>query len=184
MMAATRRSALKTIASAIAVPACAQHQHTADKLVQVAIAQGPFSPRFFTAREFAILEQLVDLIIPRTETPGASDAGVARIIDSGTAQSARQLQRSWRTGIDWADKQARAQFNKLFVQLSPADQAAILRRASEETGTDGAQFFDLLKSSTIDAYYTTREGLVLELGWSGNTYLPEFKGCTHPEHQG
>jgi hypothetical protein len=42
----------------------------------------------------------------------------------------------------------------------------------------------LIKDLTIDGYYSSLEGLVGELGWKGNTYLPEFKGCTHPEHQG
>ena len=42
----------------------------------------------------------------------------------------------------------------------------------------------LLKGATVDAYYSTREGLNTELGWNGNTFLTEFKGCTHKEHQG
>ena len=37
--------------------------------------------------------------------------------------------------------------------------------------------------STIDHYYATREGLQQELGWNANTYLTEFKGCTHEEHK-
>jgi hypothetical protein len=42
----------------------------------------------------------------------------------------------------------------------------------------------MMKDMTIDRYYSSREGLSQELGWHGNTYLTEFKGCTHPEHQG
>ncbi|MDP8981634.1 MAG: gluconate 2-dehydrogenase subunit 3 family protein, partial [Acidobacteriota bacterium] len=41
-----------------------------------------------------------------------------------------------------------------------------------------------LKDLTINGYYGSREGLVTELGWHGNTYLAAFPGCTHPEHQG
>ena len=44
-------------------------------------------------------------------------------------------------------------------------------------------FFRLVKGMTVDGYYTSQEGLAGELGWHGNTFLSEFKGCTHPEHQ-
>ena len=49
--------------------------------------------------------------------------------------------------------------------------------------SDAGRFFRLLKDLTIDGYYSSRAGLVEELGWHGNTFLSEFKGCTHPEHQ-
>jgi hypothetical protein len=99
---------------------------------------------------------LADLIIPRTTTPGAADAGVHRIIDS-VVSKAPPLQKQWRQGLAWANAEAKR---------------------------EGAESFAKLAGSTIDAYYSTREGLVTELGWNANTFLPEFKGCTHKEHQG
>ena len=41
----------------------------------------------------------------------------------------------------------------------------------------------MMKGLTVDGYYTSQAGLTQELGWHGNTFLTEFKGCTHPEHQ-
>jgi hypothetical protein len=35
----------------------------------------------------------------------------------------------------------------------------------------------------VDGYYSSKERQADELGWHGNTFLTEFKGCTHPEHQ-
>lgn len=43
-------------------------------------------------------------------------------------------------------------------------------------------FFRLLKNLTADGYYTSRVGLVDELGYKGNTLLPEFPSCSVPEH--
>jgi len=43
-------------------------------------------------------------------------------------------------------------------------------------------FFRLLKNLTADGYYTSRVGLVDELGYKGNTALPQFPSCTVPEH--
>jgi gluconate 2-dehydrogenase gamma chain len=44
------------------------------------------------------------------------------------------------------------------------------------------RFFRLLKNLTADGYYTSRVGLLDELGYKGNTALPEFPSCTVPEH--
>jgi hypothetical protein len=70
-----------------------------------------------------------------------------------------------------------------FSRLDADGQTDVLRHASENPETAPGRFFEWMKSLTIDGYYSSKEGLVQELGWNGNTYLPEFKGCTHPEHQ-
>lgn len=43
-------------------------------------------------------------------------------------------------------------------------------------------FFRLLKNLTADGYYTSRVGLLDELGYKGNTALAQFPSCTVPEH--
>jgi gluconate 2-dehydrogenase gamma chain len=43
-------------------------------------------------------------------------------------------------------------------------------------------FFRLLKNLTADGYYTSRVGLLEELGYKGNTALLAFPSCTVPEH--
>ena len=44
------------------------------------------------------------------------------------------------------------------------------------------QLFRLIKSLTADGYYTSRVGLLDELGYTGNTALASFPFCTIPEH--
>ena len=44
------------------------------------------------------------------------------------------------------------------------------------------RFFRLMKNLTADGYYTSRVGLIDELGYTGNTFLPSFPTCTVPEH--
>ena len=40
------------------------------------------------------------------------------------------------------------------------------------------RFFRLMKNLTADGYYTSRIGLLDELGYTGNTALLEFPSCT------
>jgi len=127
----------------------------------------PPAPTTLPADDFRLLTRLVDLIIPRTDTPGASDAGVQLYIDALAAlhpNLARELQ-SALASLDEAK----------FLDLTE-DRQTVLLLANP--------MLNMLKDLTIDAYYGSREGLVTELGWHGNTYLAEFPGCTHPEHQG
>jgi hypothetical protein len=173
-----RRAALTTIAAAAASSAQTEkrqqgkEQHKHEGMVNVK-PPAVYKPRFFSDREFETLAVLVDLIIPRTDTPGARDAKVHHIID----KSVRPAQeKAWRDGMKWISEIR-------FSAMSQAGQVTVLKQASTEEDTSGGRFFRLLKSATVDAYYSTREGLVAELGWNFNTYLPEFKGCTHPEHQ-
>ena len=44
------------------------------------------------------------------------------------------------------------------------------------------RFFRLMKNLTADGYYTSRVGLIEELGYSGNTFRASFPQCPVPEH--
>ncbi len=159
-MSATRRDALEVLAVGGAFPPGVR-------------AAG--APASFTPDEFAVLSRLADLILPRTDTPGAADAGVPASIDQAAAHD-EALRATLREGI--------ASLGGLrFLALSEADQVAALRRIGGEGGAPEAPFFRALKGQVIDAYYSTKEGLVTQLGYQGNVPLAEFPGCTHPEHQ-
>jgi hypothetical protein len=42
--------------------------------------------------------------------------------------------------------------------------------------------FRLVKNLTADGYYTSRVGLLEELGYTGNTALAQFRACEVREH--
>jgi hypothetical protein len=157
-MKPTRREALVTIA-ALASP-----------------SPGEGQAAILSASELEWLQSLVDAIIPRTETPGASDAGVPAYIDRRLAASP-QLAEAFRGGMKALDSEARSRFGAGFPALSSGQQMELLKPRQDDP------FFRMMKGMTVDGYYTSQEGLSSELGWHGNTFLAEFKGCTHPEHQ-
>lgn len=175
---------MKTIAGVSVVSSVyGQHVHAPEPLFQINKAAA-HEPAFFSKEELGVLAALVDVIIPRTDTPGASDAGVHHIIDSGMKTADESRKKEWRGTIAWANGEAQNGGGNRFPELSKERQSAILlKAAAEKPGTAAHNHFQLIRSVTIDIYYSTREGLMRELGWNANTYLSEFKGCTHPEHQ-
>jgi hypothetical protein len=168
----TRRDALLSLAAATSLPVLGQHQHS-----ESSTPPPPTAPKYFSAADFRTVTALVDLILPRSETPGASDAGVHFYIDDAV-NGKPELRETFRAGLDWLNREAHKEDGRGFADLTVERQTAILTKAS-----DGL-FFKVAKDLTIDGYYSSKEGLVQELGWHGNTFLADFPGCTHPEHQG
>src|SRR6188474_3531998 len=148
-MQPTRRDALVTIA-ALTAASTAEAQTT-----------------FLTRAELDWLAVLVDMIIPRTDTPGASDAGVPAFIDRRLAANA-QLAGVFREGMKELEAAG-------FAAATPE------RRVELLTPRQATEFFRAMKGLTVDGYYSSEAGLAQELGWHGNTFLAEFKGCEHPE---
>jgi hypothetical protein len=142
----------------------------------------PSKPTFFQPAEFQTVEALSECIVPRSETPGAKDAGVALLIDRAIAADP-SLTQSYRAGIADLNTLSISSFGAEFVALTEQQKNAVLTPLSLETDSSLGKFFAMVKDMTIDAYYKTEAGLKTELGWHGNTYLASFEGCNHPEHQ-
>jgi hypothetical protein len=142
----------------------------------------PSEPTFFQPAEFRTIEAMSERIIPRSDTPGAKDAGVALLIDKAIVVRP-WLMPLYRSGIADLNASALSMYGAEFCALTEQQQIMVLTPLSLETETPLGKFFSEVKNMTIDAYYKTEAGLRTELGWHGNTFLAEFQGCTHPEHQ-
>lgn len=137
---------------------------------------------FFQPAEFQAIEAMTERIIPRSDTPGAKDAGVTHLIETSLASSP-DLIGTYRSGIADLNAVSIRVYGSEFAALTDEQQVAVLTPISLEADTALNNFFSLVKEMTIDAYYKTEAGLKVELGWHGDTYLASFPGCTHPEHQ-
>ncbi len=164
----------------------AQHAHTVPTTAP-ANAAGPYHPKFLNGTEFETVSIVADLIIPPTDTPGATAAGVPAYIDT-VLDANSEYQHRFRTGLKWLDNTALKRFGKPFRQLDERSQVEILTPLSEavdkgDARSEGEIFFRAMKSLTADGYYTSRIGLVDELQYKGNTVLAAFPPCKHPEHR-
>lgn len=154
------------------------HMHTGPA-IQV---PSPSKPTFFQPSEFHTMEALSERIIPRSDTPGAKDAGVALLIDRAILADPTLVQ-PFRAGLADLNAISLSSYGQEFVALNEAQQIAVLTPMSLDDASSVGKFFAMVKDMTVDAYYRTEAGLKTELGWHGNTYLATFPGCDHPEHQ-
>jgi hypothetical protein len=156
------------------------HQHSAG--AQVALLAKPL---FFPPADFETVSRIADLIIPETDTPGAVAASVPAYIDLIISRNSAQ-QSLANDGLRWLDEDAKRFGKTRFVALTEQQQMSILQPlcdALDAGKTEGrlTQFFALLKNLTADGYYTSRIGLMQDLGYKGNTVLASYPECVH-EH--
>lgn len=136
-----------------------------------------FAARFLTPAEFALVDELSEMIIPRDDvSPGARGARVAGEIDRRLSESLEpEWRATWRAGLKGVDDLARERVGKRFVLAAPADRLAILTHiASGESnpGTPMEQFFLELKGATVRAYYTSKIGIHTDQHYHGNVGQP------------
>lgn len=136
-------------------------------------------PRFFTAGEMSLLALMVDHIIPKTDTPGAAEAGVPAYIDLVVSAN-KGHQSLYRAGLAWMEREG---YRGMTAAARQAKLEALCEAA--DTGrlnTPGARFFRVLKNMTCDGYYTSKAGMGDELGFAGPSVLEAFPSCEIPEH--
>ena len=131
-------------------------------------------PRFFNAQQFQILSRVCELIVP-----GAVKAQVPNYIDL-VVRNNDIHKNTYTNGLGWLAGQQ-------FLGLNVKQQLAILEPlcAAVDGGmvsTMEQKFFRAAKNMTADGYYTSRPGLVEDLGYLGNQVLAEFPECNLDEH--
>ncbi len=188
----TRRDALKGIAVGLgtSLPVlntralADDHEHKHGQAAKADAKSAPQKPKFFSAEQMALIATISELIIPTDDhSKGAIDAEVPQFIDLMISESSAETKKLWTDGLAAVDKMAAGGFNK----AAKDQQIGILTTISKnemKPATLEERFFKAIKNMTIDGYYTSRIGIHDELKYQGNTYLKEFKGCTHPEHKG
>jgi hypothetical protein len=194
----SRRDALKGIAGIGAtLPVlntnllASDHDHdhgSHGQAAKTATKKAPYKAKFFNADQLALVATISELIIPTDDhSPGAIAAEVPEFIDLMISEAPAEAKKTWTDGLAAMDKLSQTRNGATFNKAAKDQQIAILTEISKNEAnpqTQEERFFRTIKNITIDGYYTSKVGIHQELKYKGNTYLKEFKGCTHPEHQG
>jgi hypothetical protein len=171
MKISRREMIQQTAAAAAALP-----------LVSALPPLAPVPPKFFTPAEFALVDELSDMIIPTdAQSGGARAAGVAAYIDGRLAESfEKEPPQRWRAGIKALEALSREMHGKTFMASTPEQRLALLTRiaaAESDPKTDAEKFFKEIKGSTVQAYYTSKIGIHDDQHYKGNVIQPgEYAG--------
>ncbi len=150
-----------------------------------------YTPQFFTSEQALLVSELAEIILPRTTTPGAKDAGVPGFIDSMLKNIySGEDQESFLKGLTAFDEDARKTYGDSFADCKPADQAAHVRKhhdaaLSNAQGTvsgwwmAGAAaekpFIIKVKELTLIGFFSSEPGATQVLQY--NQVPGPFKGC-------
>jgi len=154
-----------------------------------AIAAADWKPTALSPEQNETVIALSELIIPRTDTPGARDVLVNRFVDAALADADEVDARIFCRGLAWLDTRSQELFAAEFVKATPEQQTALLTILSSDKNKAledqiGVEFFQAIKALTIVGYYTSEVGMKQELHDDGQIFFAALEGCTHPEHGG
>jgi glucoside 3-dehydrogenase (cytochrome c) hitch-hiker subunit len=150
--------------------------------------------RTLDPHQYATVTAITELIIPRTETPGATDVHVTEFIDLivtewyNAAEKARFLE-----GLADVDSRTQALFEKNFVDSSSPQQAEILTALGDQMTEEAdalrdharqyrgsppepnQNFYYVLRGLTLMGYYTSEAGATRDLHFQ---IIPgRYDGC-------
>lgn len=175
-----RREALRLLAVGAAIPLASPRLlalREARALVDTAAG-----PRTLSAHQFATAKMMAEMILPRTDTPGATDAGAAEFIDLMLTEWYGDEERTgFLKGLDELDARSKALFANAFLDCTPSQQSELLVELGEKmieemdaagnvrhhvrgsAGNRANDFYPMLRHLTLTAYYTSEAGATSEL---------------------
>ena len=185
-----RRDVLKLLGSAAAISALPQEAFT---VLAQASAQAANSNRRKTLNphQNETLIAITELIIPKTDTPGAKDAKVNEFIDLLLTEWFEPAEkRDFLYGLEQVDGQSQKLFSASFVKCQPDQQSQLLKqldavamefaekqREAKHANSEppAMDFFYQLKKLTLTGYYTSEIGFSQEL--QQEIIPPHYTGC-------
>lgn len=175
----TRREMLGATAAALVLPLL-------DARPLAALTERAFAARFFTPAEFAMVDELSNIIIPDDEvSPGARAARVAGEIDRRLADTIEaEPKQRWRAGLRAVNDLARERTGTTFMKATPDQRVEMLtymeslvdetpgaRRARRaDPKSELGAFYRQLKGATARAYFTSKIGIHQDQHYKGNVY--------------
>ena len=177
--------AASLVLSAARVQAAQEHVH---KQAAKTAKGKPYTPKFFTAPEWATVRVLADIVIPRDARSGsASDALVPEFIDFilddplAEVRDRERLQTRMRGGLAWFERECVRRYGKGFVETASQERTGLIDDiawpAKAKPGMEaGAAFFTLFRDLVASGFWSSKMG-VEDLRFMGNTFVAEWNGC-------
>jgi hypothetical protein len=191
-----RRQWLKTSAAALGASALAPVSASPRALSEASVIpaaeeksqaakETPTPGRFFTAKEYTLVEELSETILPAdSHSGGAKAAKVAEFIEQQVRDYEDETKQAlWHEGLRLIDSMSQHYNGKSFVDCGAEERIAVLQVLSDNENMielPEVEFFGELKRLVVRGYYTSKIGIHDELEYKGNRILVEFVGCDDP----
>jgi gluconate 2-dehydrogenase gamma chain len=118
----------------------------------------------FSAEQYALLEQVVDVIIPATDTPGALDAGVPQFMRQMLMDWASHDTRAAMLGVlEGIETQAWEKYGAVFLELPAERRLEVMRAVDEGSFARQDAAWSNFKSLVLVGYYHSEIGATQEL---------------------
>lgn len=124
----------------------------------------------FSKDDVALLNEIGEVIIPRTETPGAKDANVGAIMAVIVSDCYTQSQRKiFKNGFEQLKNRSQAEYSKPFLLLSDEQKMALFTALDKEAKEHNAErepskeerlphYFTLYKQLTLFTFFSSEKG--------------------------
>lgn len=149
-----RRELLRTLASAAAFTALSPHKTLA---AWSRVASGISPANEFSPSHLALIRAIADTIIPRTDTPSATDVGVHKFVDVIVNEQLTDEERTaGLAGLDAIDALARSTSNAAFTNLSATARGAMIDTLEKgDRSVDPSRTYWQLKGLVVHGYFTS-----------------------------
>ena len=151
-----------------------------------------YKPEFFNENQARLISELAEIIIPKTTTPGAKEAGVPGFMDGMLKEVfPKEDQDMFLQGLTAFDEDAKKTFGDSFVECEPADRVAHVKKHhdaalanSDDRGSAGwwnsgnaadKPFIVKFKELTILGFFSSEAGATQVLQY--NPVPGPYKGC-------
>jgi gluconate 2-dehydrogenase gamma chain len=138
-----------------------------------------WKPEFLTEPQGILISQVSDIIIPKTDTPGAKDANVPSFIDVMLKDCySKEDQDEFISGLTAFDEEAKKAYGDAFIDLDAEKQIEFVKKTHDEAINAHAEkrpFILKMKELTMLGFFTSEAGATQVLQYVA---VPgSYKGC-------
>lgn len=135
-----------------------------------------WQPRYFSSSQMELLEHLVELIIPRTDTPGANDALVHRYIDEAVGFYFPEQERDdFLASVIYVEEVSNTLVGSTFATATPENQIKVMDFLASEADKYLKHPFHQIRDLTISAFFSSEVGAKEVLHY--DPVPGPYKGC-------
>ena len=140
--------------------------------------------QFFNANEMTVLTDVAEIMIPKTDTPGAKDAQVALVLDGlMLTWAGKKTKEQYKECIVQIQTIARDTYQEKYIDLSLKQRTQLIEqldiRAFENKKTGLSASYRKLKEIIFHVYYTSEEAnpdfVLIPGGYRGNLTKQELE---------